>query len=79
MGSGMQSVNVIERAFQIAPECGSLADVRHRLNREGYQDVDAHLSGKHIRDQIHDRLDPRLKKPRNGKRPGGARELKPGR
>jgi hypothetical protein len=34
-------VNIIERAFQVAPECASLDDVRRRLDGEGYVNVPA--------------------------------------
>jgi hypothetical protein len=50
--------DVIERAFQIAPECGSIEEVRRRLIREGYFQVEAHLSGRQIRQEIKSRLDP---------------------
>ena len=56
--------NIIERAFQVAPECASLEEVRQRLRREGYLNVHAYLDGKHIRDQLYERLDPLRKKPR---------------
>jgi hypothetical protein len=48
----MTSANVIERAFQIAPECESLAELKRRLIREGYFQVEAHLSGRQIKSQI---------------------------
>jgi hypothetical protein len=57
----MQGVGVIERAFQIAPECGSVAEVRRRLLREGYINVDAHTGGRQIRQEIKVRLDPQLR------------------
>ena len=31
--------NIIERAFEIAPECGTVEEVRHRLGREGFINV----------------------------------------
>lgn len=60
----MEGVGLIERAFQIAPECASLDEVRQRLRREGYLNVHAYLDGKHIRDQLYERLDPVRKKPK---------------
>jgi hypothetical protein len=54
---------VIERAFEIAPECGTLEEIRQRLVREGYMDVAAHLDGKLIKMQLHERLHPELRKP----------------
>ena len=56
----VQDVNIIERAFQIAPECGSVDEVKKRLVREGYFNVSAHLAGRQIRSQIAERLDPQL-------------------
>lgn len=44
--------NVIERAFELAPECGSLSELQRRLIEEGYVHVNAHLSGWLIRRQI---------------------------
>jgi hypothetical protein len=54
---------VIEPAFEIAPECGTVEEIRRRLAREGYTDAGAHLSGKLIRTQLYERLHPDLKKP----------------
>ena len=34
----------IERAFELAPECSDIKSVRAALRREGYSNVDAHLS-----------------------------------
>lgn len=59
----MEDVRIIERAFQLAPECGSLDEVRQRLVREGYFNVHAHLSGRQVRQQLYDRLNPKLRKP----------------
>ena len=57
----MQGVTVIERAFQIATEFGSLDEVRHRLVREGYFNVEAHLSGPQIKRELTGRLNPELR------------------
>jgi len=56
----MNSANVIERAFQLAPECGSLGELKRRLIREGYFQVEAHLSGRQIKSQITPLLNPAL-------------------
>ena len=40
---------IIERAYEIAPECSSVDEVRSALRREGYSNVDGHLSGPRIR------------------------------
>ena len=52
--------NVLKRAFDIAPECGSIAEVKRRLIREGYMQVNAHLSGWQIRREILARLNRQL-------------------
>ena len=56
----MQGVNIIERAFQIAAESGSIEEVRIKLASEGYLNVHRHLGGKHTRMQILERLNPDL-------------------
>ena len=56
----MEDVSIIERAFQLAPECGSIDELKRKLAREGYFQVNAHLSGRHIRSQLHGRLNPEL-------------------
>lgn len=48
----MEGGNIIKRAFEIAPECGSVEEVKRRLVREGYMQVNAHLSGRQIRGEI---------------------------
>jgi hypothetical protein len=35
----------VERAFQLAPECRSLEELRAKLMKEGWTNVDAHLHG----------------------------------
>jgi hypothetical protein len=57
----VRGVDIIERAFQLAPECESILQLERRLSREGYTSVAAHLSGKQIRREITDRLNPELK------------------
>lgn len=54
----MEGIGLVERAFQLAPECVSLDELRERLRSEGYLQVHAHLEGKQIRDQLRDRLKP---------------------
>jgi hypothetical protein len=53
-------MNIIERAFEIAPECGSLDEVKRRLAREGYFNVNAHFEGRQIKSEILARLDPAM-------------------
>ena len=50
--AAMEGVRIIERAFQLAPECGSIDELKRRLMREGYLQVNAHLSGRQIRRDI---------------------------
>jgi len=57
----MYGVNIIERAFQLAGECGSIREVRRRLLREGYVNVQAHLMGRQIHREINSRLNPELR------------------
>ena len=40
----MEKRNVIERAFEIAPECGSIVEVRRRLIGEGYMEITNRLN-----------------------------------
>ena len=54
--------NIIERALELASQCGTIEQVRKKLSREGYMNVDAHLTGRFIKQQIKDRLNPELKR-----------------
>ena len=44
--------NTIERAFQLAPECMSLDELRYKLKKEGYSSVDEHLQGSSIQTDL---------------------------
>ena len=57
----MDGVNIIERASALAPECGSIEELKRRLIREGYLQVNAHLSGYQIRREVLQRLNRGLK------------------
>ena len=48
----MNRPNIFERAFEIAPDCHSLMELKARLNREGYAQVDAHFDGRQIKGEI---------------------------
>ena len=37
-------IGIIERAFQLAPESHSIEEVRAKLQKEGYANVDGHLA-----------------------------------
>jgi hypothetical protein len=40
---------IVERAFELAPGCENIEAVRSALKREGYSNIDAHLSGPSLR------------------------------
>lgn len=50
----MNETPIIERAFQLAPECVSVRDLKAAMKSEGYAEtsLDAYLSGRGIRDQL---------------------------
>ena len=51
--------NIIERAFEVAVTSDTMDEIRATLRREGYTQVDAHLSGPRIRADLN-----RLMKPK---------------
>ncbi len=52
----MQSANVIERGFQLAPDFSSIEEIRKALRHEGYSNVDAHLAGASIKADLKKRF-----------------------
>jgi len=52
----VEETDIIKRAFDIAPECGTMEELKRRLIREGYLQVNAHLSGWLVRRQITGKL-----------------------
>lgn len=52
----MQTDNIIERAFQLAPKATSIDEIRKALRQEGYSNVDAHLAGASIKAQLKKRF-----------------------
>ncbi len=44
-----QGLSTVERAFQLAEQCASVEEIRAKLKKEGYSNVDAHLAGGAIR------------------------------
>jgi hypothetical protein len=52
----MQTQNIIERAFQLARGSTNIDEIRKTLRREGYANVDAHLSGASIRADLKKRF-----------------------
>ena len=47
---------MIERAFDIAPECRSIDELKKRLVSEGYANVEAHFTGMQIKRDLASRL-----------------------
>lgn len=45
-------LGIIERAFQLASDLSSVDEIRARLKREGYPQVDAHFSSKTFRNEL---------------------------
>lgn len=56
-----ESKDIIKRAFEVAPKCESIGELKHRLIREGYVKVNAHLSGWRVRREVLSRLSSELK------------------
>lgn len=50
--------SILERAFSLAETgcCDTIEQLRRHLLREGYEQVDSHLSGTFIRRQLLDRI-----------------------
>jgi len=48
----MNSVAIIERAFQLARQSTTILEVKAGLKKEGYSQVEAHLSGRKIRSDL---------------------------
>jgi len=40
---------IIERAYELAPNCTTLEEIRIALRDEGYANVNAHMAGSSIR------------------------------
>lgn len=45
-------IGTVHRAFQLAPECSSIDEVRRKLKQEGYGAVDEHLQGPRIQKDL---------------------------
>ena len=43
---------IVERAFQLAQDSANVEEIRTRLRKEGYFNVDAHLMGRKIRSDL---------------------------
>ena len=54
----MQPAGIIERAYELARECSTIVEVKAELKKEGYAQVEAHLSGRQIRSDLSKLLRP---------------------
>jgi len=45
-------MGTVKRAFELAPLCMSVEEIRVRLKREGYTQVEEHLGGSSIRTEL---------------------------
>jgi hypothetical protein len=52
-----KAVGTVQRAYELAPFCGTVEQIRIRLKREGYSMVEEHLSGTSIRSDLRKLLD----------------------
>jgi len=43
---------IVERAFQLALDSANVEEIRSRLRKEGYPNVDAHLMGRKLRSDL---------------------------
>lgn len=43
---------LVERAFQLALDSANVEEIRTRLRKEGYFNVDAHLTGRKLRSDL---------------------------
>lgn len=48
----MYNDNTVERAFQLASEAASIDEIKSRLRKEGYSNVEAHLGSPQLRSQL---------------------------
>ena len=52
----MHDVSIIERAYQLAERCSTILEVKAEMKREGYAQVEAHLTGRKIRTDLSELL-----------------------
>jgi hypothetical protein len=43
---------IVERASKLAPECATIDEIRLKLKREGYSEVENHLQGSSIQKDL---------------------------
>jgi len=41
----MRNIGTVERAYQLAPKCTTMAELRTKLMKEHFSNVDAYLQG----------------------------------
>ena len=52
MAGSNRSIGTVERAFELAAQSATIEEVRQKLKREGYSQVEEHLSGCAIRSDL---------------------------
>jgi hypothetical protein len=53
---GRNVTGTVQRAFEIAPECRSIDEIRIKLRQEGHASVQEHLQGSSIQKELKLRL-----------------------
>ena len=48
----VESVGLVERAYQLAPASFDLGEIRSKLRREGYTQIDEHLGSPSLRSAL---------------------------
>ena len=46
----------VKRAFELAPDCSTIDEIRARLKKEGFENVLEHLQGSGIQKELKSRL-----------------------
>ncbi len=46
------AIGTVQRAFELAPECTRIDDIRRKLKQEGNSAVDEHLQGSSIQNDL---------------------------
>jgi hypothetical protein len=49
-------LGIIQRAYELTEDCLSVDEIRHRLKREGFEAVDAHLASRLLRADLITRM-----------------------
>ena len=48
----VETVGLVQRAYQLAPASFDLGEIRTKLRREGYTQIDEHLNGPSLRSAL---------------------------